>query len=182
MGGRVRARPPGARGLTPATYRLPVIRVDRFLVGRRRPLTAAFAATPLVLPAGAEAAPPDASSGGATFDGTPVGPVSPPAGGGRARLNNGAAAAPARAPRAVKRVIRAANTIRGRPYRYGGGHRSFLDTAYDCSGAVSYALHGARLLAAPLDSGSLMRWGRPGRGRWVTVYTNPAHAYVVVAG
>ena len=102
--------------------------------------------------------------------------------GGRAKLRSGAAAAPAKAPRAVKLVIRAANAIRRRPYRYGGGHGSFLDTAYDCSGAVSYALHGGRLLDAPLDSSSFMTWGRRGRGRWITVYTNPGHAYVVVAG
>ena len=67
-------------------------------------------------------------------------------------------------------------------HRYGGGHRSFEDTAYDCSGSVSYALHGGGLLASPLPSTSFMRWGLPGRGAWITVYTNPGHAYAVIAG
>jgi hypothetical protein len=69
------------------------------------------------------------------------------------------------------------------PYRYGGGHTSsFVDSAYDCSGSVSYALHGGGLLAKPLDSGAFMRWGMPGKGAWITVYTNPAHAFAVIAG
>ena len=92
------------------------------------------------------------------------------------------AIAPAGAPASVKAAIYAANQITRKPYRYGGGHRSFEDTAYDCSGSVSYALHGGGLLASPLPSTSFMRWGLPGRGAWVTVYTNPGHAYVVIAG
>jgi hypothetical protein len=85
-------------------------------------------------------------------------------------------------PRAVRDVIRAGNRIAGFPYKYGGGHASFDDTGYDCSGSVSYALHGAGLLAAPLDSGEFMDWGAPGRGRYITVYANPGHAYMVVDG
>jgi hypothetical protein len=94
----------------------------------------------------------------------------------------GRAWAPRPAPRAVRRVIAAGNRIVALPYRYGGGHASFDDTAYDCSGAVSYALHGGGLLAAPLDSVAFASWGVPGRGRWITVYTNPSHAFLVVAG
>jgi hypothetical protein len=90
--------------------------------------------------------------------------------------------APAGAPLAVVRAIRAGNKIRNKPYRYGGGHSSFKDIAYDCSGTVSFALHGAKLLKAPLDSGSLMKWGVAGAGNWITVYANPGHTYMVVAG
>jgi peptidoglycan hydrolase-like protein with peptidoglycan-binding domain len=85
-------------------------------------------------------------------------------------------------PAAVLRAIRAGNRIAYYPYRYGGGHASFRDSAYDCSGSVSYLLHGAGVLGSPLDSGSLMQWGRPGRGRWITVYANPGHAFAVVRG
>jgi peptidoglycan hydrolase-like protein with peptidoglycan-binding domain len=82
----------------------------------------------------------------------------------------------------VSRVIRAANRIATMPYRYGGGHGSWRDSGYDCSGSISYALHGAGLLRSPLDSSGLMTYGRPGRGRHVTIYANPGHAYMVVAG
>ncbi len=97
-------------------------------------------------------------------------------------MDNGFAAAPADAPAAVQEAVFAANEIVGKPYRYGGGHRSFKDTGYDCSGTVSYALNGANLLKSPLDSGSFMRWGEKGKGDWITVYTNPGHAFVVIAG
>ena len=92
------------------------------------------------------------------------------------------AVAPAGAPAAVRHAITEANAIVGLPYRWGGGHRSFRSRGYDCSGAVSYLLHGGGLLASPLDSSSFMRWGARGPGRWITVYTNPAHAFVEVAG
>jgi cell wall-associated NlpC family hydrolase len=85
-------------------------------------------------------------------------------------------------PHAVRRVIRAANRIAGMPYRYGGGHATFFDTGYDCSGSVSYALHGGGLLSSPLDSTSFMSWGAPGPGRWITIYANPGHAYMTVNG
>ena len=127
----------------------------------------------------------DASAtGGAQY--TPAPPVAPPttpAVPGVARLgSNGKAYAPAGAPLAVVRAIRAGNKLQGKPYRYGGGHKAFLDTAYDCSGTVSFALHGARLLRSPLDSGSLMSWGVAGAGRWITVYANAGHTYAVIAG
>jgi hypothetical protein len=101
----------------------------------------------------------------------------------RAKLINGIAYAPKSAPQAVKNAIAAANSIVRKPYRYGGGHNpSFQDSAYDCSGSVSFALHGGGLLTSPLDSSSFMKWGQAGKGRWITVYANPDHAYVVIAG
>jgi hypothetical protein len=117
-------------------------------------------------------------SGGTRF----VPPPPPPK---RAIVVNGKAIAPLSAPRRIKRVIAAGNRLIGKPYRYGGGHRSFssrLDSGYDCSGTVSYALHGGRFLRSPLPSGSLMTWGRSGPGRWITVYAHGGHAYLVVAG
>ncbi|MGK2938950.1 MAG: hypothetical protein ACSLFR_14275 [Solirubrobacteraceae bacterium] len=96
--------------------------------------------------------------------------------------DNGLAAAPENAPDEVKEAIWAANEIVGKPYIYGGGHRSFKSRGYDCSGTVSYALNGGDLLDSPLDSSSFMTWGEAGEGEWITVYTNPGHAFVVIAG
>ncbi|MGH2980385.1 MAG: hypothetical protein ACRDLQ_12230 [Solirubrobacterales bacterium] len=92
------------------------------------------------------------------------------------------AVAPESAPVEVKKAIWAANRITNKPYRYGGGHRRFRDSGYDCSGAVSYALRGGKLLRRPLHSRAFMRWGEHGRGEWITVYTNPGHAYLMIAG
>ena len=89
---------------------------------------------------------------------------------------------PADAPPQVQQAIWAANEIQDKPYVYGGGHGDFDDDGYDCSGTVSYALHGAGLLETALDSGSFMKWGEKGPGTWITVYTNPGHAYAVIAG
>jgi cell wall-associated NlpC family hydrolase len=98
-------------------------------------------------------------------------------------LPNGYAAAPASAPQDVKDAIAAANEIIGKPYVYGGGHNArFLSRGYDCSGTVSYALHGGDLLNSPLDSSSFMKWGAKGPGTWITIYTNPGHAFAVIAG
>ena len=96
--------------------------------------------------------------------------------------SDGLAAAPAGAPDAVKRVIAAANAIAHLPYVWGGGHGSFESSGYDCSGAVSYALHGGGLLSSPLDSTGLTTWGEPGAGNWITVYGNSGHVYMTVAG
>ena len=85
-------------------------------------------------------------------------------------------------PPVVRQVIRAGNRIARAPYRYGGGHRRWRDSGYDCSGSVSFALHGAGLLASPLPSGAFKRWGAPGAGRWITIYANASHMYMVVAG
>jgi peptidoglycan hydrolase-like protein with peptidoglycan-binding domain len=92
------------------------------------------------------------------------------------------AIAPEDAPQPVKDAIAAANRITDKPYKYGGGHGKWEDSGYDCSGAVSYALHGGDLLDQPLDSSGLARWGQAGRGEWITVYANSGHAYVVIAG
>jgi cell wall-associated NlpC family hydrolase len=100
----------------------------------------------------------------------------------RARLVGSRAIAPANAPAAVKRVIAAANHIRTTPYIWGGGHGRWQDSGYDCSGAVSYALHGGKLLTSPLTSGSFEAFGEAGAGRWITIYANASHAYMVVAG
>jgi cell wall-associated NlpC family hydrolase len=98
-------------------------------------------------------------------------------------LPTGLAAAPESAPQEVKDAIASANQIIGMPYVYGGGHNlRFSGRGYDCSGTVSYALHGGNLLARPLDSGSFMRWGEKGAGEWITVYTNPGHAFAIIAG
>jgi hypothetical protein len=82
----------------------------------------------------------------------------------------------------VKKAIRAANKIEDKPYVYGGGHGSFEDRGYDCSGAVSYALHAAGVLNSPLDSSGFMSWGKQGKGDWITVYAHGGHAYAVIAG
>jgi cell wall-associated NlpC family hydrolase len=97
-------------------------------------------------------------------------------------LPDGTAVAPANAPRAVKLVIKAGNAIARTPYRWGGGHAGWSDTGYDCSGSVSYALYGAGLLRSPLASGGFVRWGEEGPGEWITIYTNPGHMFMMVAG
>jgi len=96
--------------------------------------------------------------------------------------SNGTAIAPISAPPEVQAVIEAANEIAKKPYRYGGGHGRFNDTGYDCSGSISYALHGADLVEKTLDSTDFKSWGERGKGDWITVYTNAGHAYMVVAG
>jgi hypothetical protein len=95
---------------------------------------------------------------------------------------DGRAVAPADAPKAVKQIIAAGNEIYNKPYRYGGGHGKWKDSGYDCSGSMSYALHGAGLLDRPLDSTGFMSWGAEGRGTWVTTYAHGGHSYMVVAG
>jgi peptidoglycan hydrolase CwlO-like protein len=94
----------------------------------------------------------------------------------------GTAQAPDGAPEAVRLVIAAGNAIAGLPYSYGGGHGSFQASAYDCSGSVSYALAAAGLVTSPLDSTSFESWGEPGPGKYITVYANAGHAYMVVGG
>lgn len=97
-------------------------------------------------------------------------------------LANGIALPPLEAPDEVRRIVEAGNQIARTPYLWGGGHGRWLDTGYDCSGSISFALAAAGLLSGPLDSGRLMRWGVAGRGKWVTIYTNPHHVFMVVAG
>ena len=100
----------------------------------------------------------------------------------RARYIAGLAAAPMAAPAAVQQIVWAGNQIVGLPYIWGGGHASFNSPGYDCSGTVSYALHGGSLLTTPEDSSEFMGWGSHGAGRWVTVFSNEGHAYMTVAG
>jgi len=102
--------------------------------------------------------------------------------GNRAVLRNGVAYAPSRAPQSVKNAIWAANGLRRKPYIWGGGHGTFYDRGYDCSGTVSFALHGAGVLNSPLPSSDLMRFGEGGRGRWMTIYSRSGHTFAVIAG
>lgn len=97
-------------------------------------------------------------------------------------LKGNIAYAPEKAPPAVKQAIWAVNGIVHKPYRRGGGHATFYDHAYDCSGTVSFLLHHAGVLDAPSPSNGLRRWGKSGRGKWITVYVRPGHAFAVVAG
>jgi len=146
----------------------------------------------LCLFAPALAAAQDHGTGGAAFEAEPPPPsmaspgqwTGPEVPGAAAELlPDGTAAAPADAPEQVKQAIWAANSLQTLPYVYGGGHsRSFKGKGYDCSGTVSFALHAAGLLRMPLHSGAFMTWGLKGPGRWITVYTNPGHAYAVIAG
>jgi cell wall-associated NlpC family hydrolase len=99
-----------------------------------------------------------------------------------ATLVEGRAIAPPGAPAAVKAVIAAANRINHRPYVWGGGHTGWSTRGYDCSGAVSYALHGGDLLDVTMVSGQFERWGIGGVGKWLTVYANADHVFMAVAG
>jgi peptidoglycan hydrolase-like protein with peptidoglycan-binding domain len=102
---------------------------------------------------------------------------------GKATLNSdGTVTPPAGAPQAVVDAINAANSIIDTPYRIGGGHGKWNDSAYDCSGAVSFALHGANLLSAPEDSTQLESYGSAGPGQWMTIYADSAHTFIVIAG
>ena len=126
--------------------------------GRRFALVAgALAAIALLAPGGTNAAP-------------------------HARLAGSRAIVPAGAPRPVKEMIAAANHIRHKPYVWGGGHAHWRSHGYDCSGSVSYVLHRASLLDYPLDATGFMHWGKGGHSKWVTIYANHEHAYMVIAG
>jgi hypothetical protein len=102
---------------------------------------------------------------------------------GTTRINtDGTATAPAGAPAVVLKVVAAANRIIHSSYCYAGGHQAWKSSCYDCSGSVSYALHGGGLLATPEDSTQFESYGAPGPGRWITIYADPSHAFMVVAG
>jgi hypothetical protein len=133
---------------------------------------------------GTEVTPSGEGTGGSQYG---VDPNAPPRvyveGTAAKRMSSGYAAAPTEAPVEVQEAIFAANDIVGKPYVYGGGHnREFKSSGYDCSGTVSYALHGGDLLDSPLDSGSFMRWGKRGKGDWITIYANGGHAWMTIAG
>jgi hypothetical protein len=97
-------------------------------------------------------------------------------------LSSGKASVPAGAPENVQEIVKAGNDIATKPYIWGGGHGSFKASGYDCSGSVSYALKAAKKLEYPMASGALASWGKPGKGKWVTVYANGGHAFMTVAG
>lgn len=113
----------------------------------------------------------------------PVIPVTKTVPGTVAKLrSDGKAAIPRGAPKRVQALIAAANKIVGKPYKWGGGHAKLIDKGYDCSGAVSYALIGAGMLAAPMVSGTLAKWQATGGGKWLSIYANKGHVYLEVAG
>ena len=140
-------------------------------------MTAAFA---LLLATLLLAAPAIAETGGVS-EPSEAAPVGPP---GKAKLKpNGKAIAPAGAPKRIERAIKFANRIRRKPYKWGGGHKGWkVDRGYDCSGAVSFALRGARMLDSPIPSGTLTGWGKKGEGDWITVYAHGGHTYAMIAG
>lgn len=105
-----------------------------------------------------------------------------PSGETAALTRGGLAVAPLGAPPVVQAVIQAGNQIARLPYRYGGGHATWVDTAYDCSASISFAFAAAGLISSPMVSGSLAQWGEPGPGRWITIYANGGHAFMTVAG
>ncbi len=92
------------------------------------------------------------------------------------------AVAPKDAPEAVKRAVAAGNRLQGKPYIYGGGHRSFEERGYDCSGTTSYMLHYAGQLRAPTPSDAFRSYGKPGPGKWITIYAKRGHVFSVVGG
>ena len=102
--------------------------------------------------------------------------------GNRAIIRNGIAYAPSNAPDSVKHAIWAVNSICRRPYVWGGGHGSFSDYGYDCSGTISYAMHYAGMLQSPIPSSDFLRYGERGRGRWVTIYSRHGHVFATIAG
>jgi hypothetical protein len=152
------------------------LRITRSII----PTLAVFslAAAPTALAAGT-------SSGGAGL-GAAAAPRSTPShpvvAGSVAKIIKGVAYAPANAPIQVQKAIWAGNQIRTKPYIYGGGHAAFIARGYDCSGSVSYVMHAAGLLRTPYDSSDFESWGKRGLGHWITVYTNPGHAFVQIAG
>lgn len=125
-------------------------------------------------------------TGGSSYDDSEPSDTPPSSGNstGKATISSDGrtAVAPDDAPQEVVDAIAAANKITTKPYRYGGGHGKWEDSGYDCSGSVSYALHGGGFLNKPLDSTGFESWGKAGKGGWITVYANSGHAYTVIAG
>jgi hypothetical protein len=157
----------------------PAARADSGGVSSSSTLSGEVVETPSIPATTAESEVPGVSEPSGVQTPSPIGPTVP---GALATLRGTRALAPASAPTAVKLVIAAANRIRATPDVWGGGHLSWVSTGYDCSGSVSYALHGGKLLEAPLVSGSFATWGEAGPGKWITIYANKAHVYMVVAG
>jgi hypothetical protein len=149
---------------------------------RLTPIAALTLALALLVLSMAFAVPAQAGSGGLSGAPEPAPTEAPSGEAAVSTLAGERAVAPASAPTVVKKVIAAANRIRSTPYVWGGGHARWWDRGYDCSGSVSYALHGGGLLEAPLVSRSFMTWGEPGPGTWITIYANRKHVYAVIAG
>ncbi len=144
---------------------------------RARPLAVAAVCATMALVGATPALAGSGGVGGPGSGGDGGGPA------GKAKLRDGKAVAPSNAPSRVKQVIAAANDIaKGKGYCMGGGHGSWNDNCYDCSGAVSYALHGGDFVNSPMPSGSYTGWGKKGKGKWITVYANGGHMYAVIAG
>ena len=171
-----------ARQLTPPAAERENLRPLRFIVpvlallalsGTAQAATPTTGSTPTVVNGGAGLGIPVTA---------PSTTVQPTVKGNKAKIIHGVAYAPAYAPLHVKKIIWAGNKIRLKPYIYGGGHGVWNDAGYDCSGSVSYVLHAAGLLKVSMDSTEFESWGQGGLGQWVTVYTNPGHAFIEVAG
>jgi hypothetical protein len=162
------------------------LRPQRILVPVIAVLALAAGASQASAAGGGSAQPAATANTGGAGVGTPVSapstPAHPTVPGVSAKIIHGVAYAPAMAPIQVQRAIWAGNQIRTKPYRVGGGHGKWNDTAYDCSGAVSFLLHAAGLLKVSEDSGEMESWGHNGLGQWITVYTNPGHAFIQIAG
>jgi hypothetical protein len=127
----------------------------------------------------------DSGTGGTGFAPAPAAPstpLQPVVQGFKAKVIRGLAYAPSYAPIQVQRLIWAGDAIRNKPYLYGGGHGAWISSGYDCSGSVSYVLHAAGLIETSMDSGQMMSWGVHGLGQWITIYANPGHAFIQVAG
>jgi hypothetical protein len=144
-----------------------------------QPIQVAYYTTPRVRTAEPAYSDDSDTDSRSTFD---VGGSRPMVPGNRAILRNGIAYAPSNAPDSVKHAIWAVNSICGRPYVWGGGHGSFQDYGYDCSGTISYALHYAGMLQSPIPSSDFLRYGERGRGRWVTIYSRHGHVFAMIAG
>jgi len=153
--------------LSPATFVRYKTVPEEFIYPARRQISLGIVACALIVPP---------ASGDVFPDSGPV--VS----GKTARLRFGRAAAPKNAPLAVKRAIWAANQLRSQPYRYGGGHKSFDDHGYDCSGTVSYVLGAAGLIPSPMSSTEFRSYGERGAGKWMTIYAREGHTFAVIAG
>jgi hypothetical protein len=137
------------------------------------------------LGASASVAGADQGSGGTGFapgPAAPSTPLHPTVQGFRAKVIKGLAYAPSYAPAQVQQLIWAGDAIRNKPYIYGGGHGAWISSGYDCSGSVSYVLHAAGIIQTSMDSSEMMAWGASGLGQWITVYANPGHAFIQVAG
>jgi len=155
-------------------------RVDRVATAVAVTLLAAVALVGLA-PSASATVNTSTTNGGGAVAGIPMSKLT--AAGSKARLTStGLAIPPANAPAKVRAAIRAGNRIAKKPYKWGGGHARLIDTGYDCSGSVSYALRGGRLMTSAMASTGFMSWGRRGPGRWITIRANAGHVYMTIAG